>query len=148
MKKLLLLLTLTLTITTSAQYAIVSAVDLNEGAEDDYIKTEKFWGPLHKKAIEDGVQTQQAVWKVIETSDDRENPDDYFIITSFASKEQLANYSSADYGKYAQEAYKGKMSKRAISRMFDASPNSSNQRRNYHIVCVSLSLLAGGDLKQ
>ena len=53
MKKLLLLLTLTLTITTSAQYAIVSAVDLNEGAEDDYIKTEKFWGPLHKKAIED-----------------------------------------------------------------------------------------------
>ena len=114
MKKILLLLTLLFTITTSAQYAIVSAVDLNEGAEDDYIKTEKFWGPLHKKAIEDGVQTQQAVWKVIQTSDDRENPADYFIITSFASKEQLANYSSADYGKYAQEAYKGKMSKELL----------------------------------
>jgi len=42
MKNILLLLTLIFTITTSAQYAIVSAVDLNEGAENDYLKTEKF----------------------------------------------------------------------------------------------------------
>ena len=147
MKNILLLLTLIFTITTSAQYAIVSAVDLNEGAENDYLKTEKFWGPLHKKAIEDGVQTQQAVWKVIQTNDERENPADYFIITSFASKEQLANYSSADYGAYAQEVYKGKMSRRAITRMFDASPNTSNERRNYHVEGVSWTILAGGDLK-
>ena len=53
MKKLLLLITLSFTITSFAQYAIVSAVDLKEGSEADYLKTEKFWGPLHKKAIED-----------------------------------------------------------------------------------------------
>ena len=98
MKKILLLITLSFTITSFAQYAIVSAVDLKEGSEADYLKTEKFWGPLHKKAIEDGVQTQQAVWKVIQTNDERENPADYFIITSFSSKEQLENYSSANFG--------------------------------------------------
>ena len=147
MKKILLLLSFIFTITSSAQYAIVSAVDLREGTENDYLQTEKFWGPLHKKAIEDGVQTQQAVWKVIQTNDQRDNPADYFIITSFASKEQLANYSSADYVAYAQEVYKGKMSRRAISRMFDASPSSSNERRNYHIEAVSRTILAGGDLE-
>ena len=47
MKKILLLLTLIFTITTSAQYAIVSAVDINDGAEASYLKTEEFWGPLH-----------------------------------------------------------------------------------------------------
>ena len=45
MKKILLLITLSFTITSFAQYAIVSAVDLKEGSEADYLKTEKFWGP-------------------------------------------------------------------------------------------------------
>ena len=53
MKNILLLLAFIFTITSSAQYAIVSAVDLKEGTENDYLQTEKFWGPLHKKAIED-----------------------------------------------------------------------------------------------
>ena len=147
MKNLILTTILLFTATINAQYAIISAVDLNEGTENDYLQTEKFWGPLHKKAIEDGVQTQQAVWKVIQTNDQRDNPADYFIITGFSSKEQLANYSSADYGAYAQEVYKGKMSRRAITRMFEASNNSSNERRNYHIEAVSRTILAGGDLK-
>tara|TARA_X000000368_G_scaffold395362_1_gene362742 strand:- start:63 stop:833 length:771 start_codon:yes stop_codon:yes gene_type:complete len=147
MKNLILTTILLFTATINAQYAIISAVDLNEGTENDYLQTEKFWGPLHKKAIEDGVQTQQAVWKVIQTNDQRDNPADYFIITGFSSKEQLANYSSADYGAYAQEVYKGKMSRRAITRMFEASNNSSNERRNYHIEAVSRTILAGGDLE-
>ena len=147
MKKILLLITLSFTFTSFAQYAIVSAVDIKEGSEADYLKTEKFWGPLHMKAIEDGVQTQQAVWKVIQTNDERENPADYFIITSFSSKEQLENYSSADFGSYAQQVYKGKMSRRAITRMFENSPNSSNERRNYHLKAVSRTILAGGGLE-
>ena len=53
MKKILLLLSFIFTVTSSAQYAIVSAVDLIEGTENDNLQTEKFWGPLHKKAIED-----------------------------------------------------------------------------------------------
>ena len=103
MKKLIFLFILLFSVNSFSQYAIVSAVDLKEGSESEYLNTEKFWGPLHKRAIEDGVQTQQAVWKVIQTNDERENPADYFIITSFSSKEQLENYSSADYAAYAQE---------------------------------------------
>ena len=147
MKKILLLLILTFTITTSAQYAIVSAVDIKDGAEASYLKTEEFWGPLHQQAIKDGVESQQAVWKVIQNSDERDTPADYFIITSFSSKEQLDNYASADFGAIAQTVYKGKMSRRAITRMFNGSQNSSNERRNYHIKGVSWTILAGGDLK-
>ena len=39
------------------------------------------------------------------------------------------------------------MSRRAITRMFEASPNTSNERRNYHVEGVSWTILAGGDLK-
>ena len=145
MKKILLLITLSFTITSFAQYAIVSAVDLKEGSEADYLKTEKFWGPLHKKAIEMEFKLNKLFGKLFKQTM-RENPADYFIITSFSSKEQLENYSSANFGSYAQEVYKGKMSRRAITRMFDNSPNSSNERRNYHLKAVSRTILAGGGL--
>jgi len=147
MKKLLLLLTLTFTITTSAQYAILSAVDLKEGAEEAYLKTEEFWGPLHDQAIKDGVENSQAVFKVIESNDGRENPAEYFIISGFSSKEQLNAYASADYEAIAQKVYKGKMSRRAISRMFNSSQSSSNERRNYHLEWKSSTIWAGGSFK-
>jgi hypothetical protein len=148
MKKLFLLLTLTFTITTSAQYAIISAVDIKDGEDAAYLKTEEFWGPLHKQAIKDGLELNQSVWKVIQNSDQRETPADYFIITGFSSKEQLDNYlsGSANFGEIAQKVYKGKMSKRAISRMFDSSQDSSNERRNYHLQGVSATVFAGGDI--
>tara|TARA_Y100001958_G_C21173419_1_gene504713 strand:- start:914 stop:1360 length:447 start_codon:yes stop_codon:yes gene_type:complete len=38
------------------------------------------------------------------------------------------------------------MSRRAITRMFENSPNSSNVRRNYHLEAVSRTILAGGGL--
>ena len=90
----------------------------------------------------------QSVWKVIENSDQRETPADYFIITGFSSKDQLDNYlsGSADFGAIAQKVYKGKMSRRGISRMFDSSTDSSNERRNYHLQGVSATIFAGGDL--
>ena len=43
MKNLLLTLTLLFSLSLSAQYAVMSAVDLNDGAEQDYLKLEKFW---------------------------------------------------------------------------------------------------------
>ena len=39
-----LLFTLFITLSLSAQYTIVSAVALNEGAEDQYLKLEEFYG--------------------------------------------------------------------------------------------------------
>ena len=57
-----LLFTLFITLSISAQYTIVSAVALNEGAEDQYLKLEEFYGPAHDLAIEKGLQTLQAVF--------------------------------------------------------------------------------------
>ena len=68
MKKLLLLLTLTFTITSSAQYAILSAVDVKDGMEEQYLALEAFFGPIHDLAIEKGMLNSQAVFKVINTS--------------------------------------------------------------------------------
>ena len=73
MKKILLLLTLIFTITTSAQYTILSAIDINEGMEDQYLQLEEFFGPVHDLAIEKGIQDLQAVFKVVSTSDDGDN---------------------------------------------------------------------------
>jgi len=41
MKKIILLLTLLFTFSVSAQYNILSAVQLNEGQEDQYLVTDK-----------------------------------------------------------------------------------------------------------
>jgi hypothetical protein len=54
MKKILLLFTLIFTITTSAQYTILSAVDIKEGMEDQYLQLEEFFGPVHDLAIKKG----------------------------------------------------------------------------------------------
>jgi len=43
MKKIFLLLTVAFTLTTSAQYAIVSAVDVKDGMEDQYLALEAFF---------------------------------------------------------------------------------------------------------
>ena len=87
MKKIFLLLTLTFTIISSAQYNILSAVDINDGMEDQYLKLEEFFGPVHDLAIQRGIQDLQAVFKVVQTNDDGENVADFFIITGFSSKE-------------------------------------------------------------
>ena len=57
MKKILLLLTLIFTINISAQYNIISAVDVKDGMEDQYLELEDFFGPVHDLAIEKGLKT-------------------------------------------------------------------------------------------
>ena len=51
MKKIILLLSLMFTFTASAQYGILSAVQLNEGAEDQYLALEAFFGPVHDLSL-------------------------------------------------------------------------------------------------
>ena len=151
MKKILLLLTLIFTITTSAQYTILSAIDINEGMEDQYLQLEEFFGPVHDLAIEKGIQDLQAVFKVVSTSDDGDNVANYFIVTGFSSKEQLDAYNTSwEEGKWlalTKEAYKGKMSSRRITRYLNSVGSESNERRNYHLVGVDASIWAGGDLR-
>jgi hypothetical protein len=150
MKKIFLLLTLAFTLTTSAQYAIVSAVDVKDGMEDQYLALEAFFGPIHDVAIEKGMLNSQAVFKVINTSDDGENVADYFIISGFSSKEQLDAYNSNSSDKWlsiAKEAHKGNLSSRRVERIMNSIGGESNQRRNYHLVGVDATIWAGGDLK-
>ena len=52
MKKILSILILSITLTSSAQYNILSAVQLNEGQEEQYLALEAFFGPIHELAIE------------------------------------------------------------------------------------------------
>ena len=47
MKKLILTLTILFSISINAQYAIISAVDIKEGADEGYLKLEEFFGPIH-----------------------------------------------------------------------------------------------------
>ena len=51
MKNLLLTLTLFFSFSINAQYAVMYAVDLNEGAEEDSLKLEEFWSEIHKEVI-------------------------------------------------------------------------------------------------
>ena len=95
MKNIILLLTLIFTINTSAQYNIISAVDVKDGMEDKYLELEEFFGPVHDLAIKKGIQDLQAVFKVVNTTDDGENVADFFIISSFSSKEQLDEYNAS-----------------------------------------------------
>lgn len=151
MKKLLLiLLTLLFSLNTSAQYTIVSAVDVNDGMEDQYLALEAFFGPVHDLAIEKGLLNFQGVFKVAETSDDRENVADYFIISGFSSKEQLDNYlntSPEETMSLALEAHKGSISSRRIQNIMNKVGEESNQRRNYHLEGVDSTIWAGGELE-
>ena len=143
-----ILFTLFITLSLSGQYTIVSAVALNEGAEDQYLKLEEFYGPAHDLAIEKGLQTLQAVFKVTSETD-AENGPHYIIVTGFNSKEQLDNYTSGNvnYLDLAVEAYKGKMSKRAVTRMMNTTGSESKERRNYITQGVDQTIWSGGDLK-
>ena len=150
MKQIILLLTLLFTFNASAQYTILSAVQLNEGAEDQYLALEAFMGPVHDLAIEKGIQNSQAVWKITSESE-AENAPHYIIFTSFDSKEQLdghdKSWADGDWLALAIEAYKGKISARRVERIMNDLGSESKERRNYHIKTVDRTIWVGGNLE-
>jgi len=150
MKKLIYsIFAILLAFSVNAQYTIMSAVDLKDGAEQDYLELEKFWSPLHEKAIEEGIQNFQAVFKIIQSNDESDVAADYVILTGFSSKEQLDTYNASvieTFRDLAYDVYKGKMSRRAINSMFSGE-SLDNGRRNYHLVGVDGTIWAGGQLK-
>tara|TARA_B100000287_G_C20526692_1_gene739146 strand:- start:210 stop:962 length:753 start_codon:yes stop_codon:yes gene_type:complete len=141
MKKILLIFTFLLSLSVNAQYAIMSAVDLNDGAEDDYLKLEKFWSAIHEEAIAQGLQTGWSVWKRTPQEGDEAQNNEYLIFDLFNSMETLENYF--DGQALAQKVYKGKMSKRAITRMMEGTGSESRERRNYTIKVVDATIRAG-----
>ena len=117
MKNLLLTLTLLFTFSINAQYAVMYAVDLNEGAEQDYLKLEAFWSEIHKEAIKQGSQNGWSVLKRTPKETDEDSAPEYIIFDGFESEEKMnAGYNGTEL---AFQAYKGKMSRRSIQRMLD-----------------------------
>ena len=114
MKNLLLTLTLLFTFSINAQYAVMYAVDLNEGAEQDYLKLEAFWSEIHKEAIKQGSQNGWSVWKRTPKETDEDSAPEYIIFDGFESEEKMnAGYNGNEL---AFQVYKGKMSRRSIQR--------------------------------
>jgi len=149
MKKIILLFTLLFTFSASAQYNILSALQLNEGQEEQYLALEAFMGPVHDLAIEKGIQEWQSVWKV--TSETGENGPHYIINTGFSSKEQLdafnKSWADGDWLDLAIEAHKGKISARRVERIMNNLGSESKERRNYHLSTVDMTIWYGGSLE-
>ena len=149
MKKIILLFTLLFTFSASAQYNILSAVQLNEGQEEQYLALEAFMGPVHDLAIEKGIQQWQSVWKV--TSEIGENGPHYIINTGFSSKEQLdafnKSWADGDWLDLAIEAHKGKISARRVERIMNNLGSESKERRNYHLSTVDMTIWYGSSLE-
>ena len=145
MKNLLFTFILFFSFSLNAQYAVMSAVDLNDGAEEDYLKLEKFWSGIHQEAINQGLQTGWAVWKRTPQEGDEPGNNEYLIFNLYNSMEQLEKgYNAAEL---AQKVYKGKMSRRSIQRMMDGTGSESRERRNYILKVVDATILAGGSAK-
>ena len=63
MKNLLLTLAIVFSYSINAQYAVMSAVDLADGGEEDYLALEEFFAEINKEAVKQGLQSGQSVWK-------------------------------------------------------------------------------------
>ena len=123
MKNLLLTLTLFFSFSINAQYAVMYAVDLNEGAEENYLNLEAFWSEIHKEAIKQGSQNGWSVWKRTPKETDEASAPEYIIFDGFESEEKMnAGYNGTEL---AFQAYKGKMSRRSIQRMLDQTGSES-----------------------
>jgi hypothetical protein len=148
MKNLLLTLALIFSFNATSQIAVMTAVDLKDGAEDDYLKLEKFYSAVHKEAIKQGFRTGWSLWKA---PDNPDNPSaaEYILFDNYT----LEQYEAAQNGNVpngldiAKEIYKGKMSRRAIEKMAGSWQDTSNERRSYVLKLVDATILAGGDIK-
>ncbi len=132
MKNLFLTLALIFTFNATSQIAVMTAVDLKDGAEGDYLKLEKFYSAVHKEAIKQGYRTGWSLWKAPNNPDDPTAPE-YILFDNFTEE--------------AKEIYKGKMSRRAIEKMAGSWQDTSNERRSYVLKVVDATILAGGDIK-
>jgi hypothetical protein len=148
MKNLLLTITLLLALSVNSQVVVMTAVDLNEGAEEDYLKLEKFYSGIHKQAIKNGERTGWSLWKTPGNDDDPSSAE-YILFDSYTQEQYdaIQNGEGSTGLDLAQMAYKGKMSKRAIQKMANSWQDSSKERRVYTLNVVDATILAGGDIK-
>ena len=145
MKKILLLFTVLFSFSVNAQ-TVMWAIDLNDGAEDDYLKLEEFYSEIHKEGLKQGLRSGWSVWKRTPKEGDEANAAEYIIFDNYSSQEQMEGNGMTN-AELAQIAYKGKMSKRAITKMLETTGSYSKERRTYTIKGVDWTLLSGGNVR-
>ena len=90
MKNLLLTLAIVFSYSINAQYAVMSAVDLADGGEEDYLALEEFFAEINKEAVKQGLQSGQSVWKRTPKEGDQDSAPEYFIINCGSFSNDLA----------------------------------------------------------
>ena len=145
MKKILLLFTVLFSFSVNAQ-TVMWAIDLKDGAEDDYLKLEEFYSEIHKEGLKQGLRSGWSVWKRTPQEGDEANQAEYVIFDNFSSTEQMEGNGTSNE-ELAQIAYKGKMSKRAITKMLETTGSYSRERRTYVLEAVDYTILSGGNIK-
>ena len=95
MKKILLLFAVLFSFSVNAQYAVMWAIDLNDGAEDDYVKLEEFYSEIHKEALKQGLRSGWSVWKRTPQEGDEANAAEYIIFDNFKSIFIFQTYTSS-----------------------------------------------------
>lgn len=147
MKKLLFTILMIFSFSVNAQFAVMTAVDLTENGENDYLALEEFFSEINNEAVKLGLQSGQSVWKRTPKEGDQDNAPEYFIFNTYSSMDQMQQ--GTDWVELAQKVYKGKMSRRAISKMFDSSSyDAEKERRSYVFRVVDATIRSGGKIKK
>ena len=74
------LLTVLFSFSVNAQ-TVMWAIDLKDGAEDDYLKLEEFYSEIHKEGLKQGLRSGWSVWKRTPQEGDEANQAEYVILT-------------------------------------------------------------------
>tara|TARA_B100001109_G_scaffold248392_1_gene239159 strand:- start:1298 stop:2122 length:825 start_codon:yes stop_codon:yes gene_type:complete len=156
MKKIIFIISILFSINSYSQYASGSFIVLNDGMEEEYIKTEKLWHVYHKKSVKDGHKNLWSIWKVDVTNyDDKIEKDrfpDYFILEGYdtlddltAESERYSPEGFKEISNYIKSKMKGKMSSRAIDKIL--SKPVRKETRMYHHQFLASTPFTGGGLK-
>ncbi|MDA8807354.1 hypothetical protein N9N09_00155 [Flavobacteriaceae bacterium] len=119
-----------------------TSVRLAEGTESSYLELEKFWSEIHENLIEDDYASFWAVWKV-EQDSEKENQSDYLIMNIWKDSLQKAKAMGIDWKEYAQNVYKGKLSKSKFNKKWNIINEIQSERRQYEMERIDNTVFIG-----
>ena len=119
-----------------------TSVRLAEGTESSYLELEKFWSEIHENLIEDDYASFWAVWKV-EQDSEKENQSDYLIMNIWKDSLQKAKAMGIDWKEYAQNVYKGKLSKSKFNKKWNIVNEIQSERRQYEMERIDNTVFIG-----
>jgi hypothetical protein len=119
-----------------------TSVRLADGTETSYLELEKFWSEVHENLIEDDYLSFWAIWKV-EQDSEKENQSDYLIMNIWKDSLQKAKAMGIDMKQYAQNVYKGKLSKSKFNKKWNIFNEIQSERRQYEMERIDNTVFVG-----